>query len=74
MLPAMMILALLAAAAAQPAEPPKLAAATQARATVRIVRGERISAARIPPDAIVSETRVKSADGSQSPARLIEFP
>lgn len=74
MLPAMMILALLAAAAVQPAEPPKLAAAAQARATVRIVRGERISAARIPPDAIVSETRVKGADGSQSPARLIEFP
>lgn len=70
----MVILPLLAAIAVQPAEPPRLAVARQAIATVRIVRGERISAARLPADAIIRLTKVRGADGVESAYRLVEFP
>lgn len=74
MLPAMMILALLAAASVSPADPPRLQVFEQARASVRIVRGERITARSIPRDAIVRVTQIRAADGIYSPARLVEFP
>jgi hypothetical protein len=70
----MLIFPLLAAVAAQPAQPPKLEVAAQARAVVRIVRGERISASELPADAIVRETRVRGADGADRAYRLVEFP
>ena len=70
----MVILTLLAAIAAQPAQPPRLEVAAQARASVRIVRGERVTATEIPADAIVRETKVRGADGVDSAYRLVEFP
>ena len=70
----MVILTLLAAIAAQPAQPPRLEVAAQARASVRIVRGERVTASEIPADALVRETRVRGADGVASSYRLVEFP
>ena len=70
----MLILHLLAAVAAQPAQPPRLEVAAQARAVVRVVRGERISAGKLPADAIVRETRVRGADGVEGAYRLVEFP
>ena len=70
----MVMLAFLAAIAAQPAQPSRLEAAVQAQASVRIVRGERITASEIPADAIVRDTRVSGADGVASTYRLVEFP
>ena len=46
----------------------------QATATVRILAGERIGAGKLPETAIVTDTVVKDADGSEKPARLVEFP
>lgn len=46
----------------------------EATATVRIIAGERISAGRLPETAIVTDTILKDADGSEKPARLVEFP
>ena len=68
-------LALLAATEAlQPQQQaPKLELVRQATATVRIVSGARITAAQMPPDALVTTTEIRGADGSTSPARLIEF-
>ena len=63
-----------AAAAAQPAQPARIEVAAQATATVRIVKGERISASRLPTDAIVRETKVRGTDGVESAYRLVEFP
>ena len=63
-----------AAAASQPNLPQTHSVVEQARATVRIVSGARVTAERIPPDAIVRETKVRSADGSQTTSRLVEFP
>lgn len=63
-----------AAAAAQPASPPRIELAVQARASVRIVSGSRITAEKLPEEAIVRETEVRGADGSKATARLIEFP
>jgi hypothetical protein len=63
-----------AAAAAQPATPPRIELAAQARATVRIISGSRITAEKPPAEAIVRDTEVRSADGSKSTARLVEFP
>jgi len=74
-----MLLFALALAATEPVDgtaPPQLPARAiqQATATVRIVAGQRISAGRPPQDAIVTDTMVKGADGSEQPVRLIEFP
>ena len=74
-----MLLFALAAIAASPVDgpsPPQMPgrAIHQATATVRIVAGERIGAGRLPETAIVTDTMVKDADGSERPARLIEFP
>ena len=70
----MVILSLFAAVAAQPAQPPRLEVARQATATVRIVKGERISATQLPGYAIIRETRLRGADGIESAYRLVEFP
>lgn len=69
-------LAVLATAPADGPPPPRIPgrAIQQATATVRIIAGERISAGRLPETAIVTETKVKDADGSETPARLVEFP
>lgn len=70
----MVLLFLLAATAGQPSQPARLEVARQATATVRIVKGERISASRLPGEAIVRETKVRGADGTESAYRLVEFP
>lgn len=71
----MLVLALLAATAtAQLPAQPRVQAVEQARASVRIVAGVRVTAEQLPRDAIVRETKVESADGSQTSARLVEFP
>jgi len=46
----------------------------QATATVRIVPGARITAAQLPSDAIIRDTRVTGPDGVERDARLVEFP
>lgn len=71
----MLLAALLAATAA--AQSPQAVGGTtlqQASATVRIVPGERISAAELPRDALVRDTHVKGADGQSKTVRLVEFP
>ncbi len=69
-------LAVIATAPVDGSSPPQTPgrAIQQATATVRIIAGERISADRLPETAIVTDTKVKSADGSEKPARLVEFP
>ena len=71
----MFIIALAAAvAAAHSATPPRIDLAVQARASVRILSGARITAGKPPAEALVRETEVRGADGSRTTARLIEFP
>ena len=71
----MLVIALVAAtAAAQPSDRPAASAVHQAKASVRIVSGERITAERLPESALVRDTEVRSADGSLKTARLVEFP
>ena len=71
----MLLLAQLAAAVASQASPPATAPIVrQARASVRIVSGERISAERIPQAAVVRDKQVRNADGSWTSSRLVEFP
>ena len=72
---AMLLLAILTATA--PAEAPSAARAEvvrQAQATVRVVAGAWVTAEQVPSEALVRETRVETADGSASTARLVEFP
>ena len=71
----MLVFALAAAAVVfQPAPPSQGGVVSQARATVRILVGERVTAEKIPAAALVRDTQVTSADGSRKPARLVEFP
>ena len=74
----MAVFALLAATVLQanslpPAQAPH-GALVQATASVRILAGERITADSLPETAIVRDTQVRGPDGSEKPARLIEFP
>ncbi|HEU5482227.1 MAG TPA: hypothetical protein VFU80_03920 [Sphingomicrobium sp.] len=68
------MLLVLAAAISQQTLPPSISAVEQARATVRIVCGARVTADRLPEEALVRDTKVLGPDGSRKPARLIEFP
>ena len=71
----MLLLAQLAAAvASQASTPASVPVVRQARASVRIVAGERISADKIPEAAMVREKQVRNADGSRTPTWLVEFP
>lgn len=71
----MLLVALIAASAAVQAPQPSLRpAAQQATATVRIISGERITAAQLPQDAIIREAQIKGADGELRHVRLVEFP
>ncbi|CAN5122499.1 MAG: hypothetical protein M3448_04395 [Pseudomonadota bacterium] len=70
----MMILAFLAAAATVQPDPQASAAVARARATVRIIQGVRISGDVPPAEALVRETKVRGADGTETRLRLIEFP
>jgi hypothetical protein len=72
----MMLLAILTSAAVgAPAHwAPARGPIVQAIASVRIVPGARISAAGIPVEAIVSERKIRGADGVERPARIVEFP
>ena len=74
----MLVIAFAAATAAaqppQPSLPPGVSVVEQARATVRIVSGARITAARQPHVAVVRDTQVRGEDGSAKTARLVEFP
>ena len=73
----MPVLVLLAAAIlpahALPPPQPARGAITQATASVRIISGQRVSADNIPETAIVRDTSVRGADGSEKSARLVEF-
>lgn len=70
----MILIALaVAAAAPQPGLPPGISAVQQARATVRIVSGARVTAEKPPEEALVRETKVSNADGSRTASLLIEF-
>jgi hypothetical protein len=71
----MVLVALAAISLAAPA--PKVSqrpVLQQATATVRIVLGERISAADLPRDALVRDAWIKAADGQTQQVRLVEFP
>ena len=68
----MMILALIAAAAAPPAEA-RPTAVVQATATVRIISGKRLTLGTRTVDAELRRTRIRDRDGQVKPARLIEF-
>lgn len=71
----MLVLALLAAtAAAQTPAASPLSAVREARATVRIVSGVRVSAGKLPEEAQVRDTSRREPDGRQQTLRLIEFP
>lgn len=71
----MLVVALAAAVAAAQASPPAgETAVSQARATVRLVAGARITQKEVPEGAVVRKTELKAADGSTSIVRLIEFP
>jgi len=67
-----MLLALLAAAAAQP-EPSRPKLVVQATATVRIVNGQQIRLGEARPDAQLRHTQLRETDGSVRQARLVEF-
>jgi hypothetical protein len=75
---AMLLFALAAATAASvpptPPPPPTQGAVLQARASVRILSGARVTAERQPETAIVSKTTLSGADGRGRPALLVEFP
>ena len=68
----MMVLALLAAAAAEPA-PPRIGPVVQASATVRIISGRRLTLGTPAADAELRKSSVRDIDGRSKPARLIEF-
>lgn len=71
----MLVLALIAATAT--AEAPAAArgeVVQQARASVRIISGVRVSAEQPPQEALVRDTEIENADGSRTTSRLIEFP
>lgn len=71
----MLLLAFLAATApAEAPAAPRAEVAQQARASVRILSGAWVTAQDIPSEALVRETKVESADGTESTARLVEFP
>ena len=65
---------LAAAVAAQPAAPPRELLVQQARATVRILPGARVTADEIPAYAQVKESETRAPDGSPVKSRLVEFP
>lgn len=71
----MLVLALIAATAA--ADTPASSsgeAVEQARASVRVISGVRVSAEQPPQEALVRDTETANADGSWTRSRLIEFP
>ena len=68
----MMILALIAASAAQPPEA-RVAPVVHATATVRIISGKRLTLGTKTPEAELRRTRFRDSDGQVKPARLIEF-
>ena len=70
---ALIAAAVLPASAVLPPQSPR-GAITQATASVRILSGERIGADSLPQTAIVRDTQVRGSDGSEKPARLVEFP
>lgn len=72
----LLALALIAAPPSGAPAPPHrpTSAIQQASATVRIISGERITADHMPEAAIVTDTKIRAADGSETPARLVEFP
>ncbi len=61
--------------AASPAEPPRQAVRAEARATVRIMRGERIGWGRRdhPRGARITQIDYRPAQGKPQPARFVEF-
>ena len=68
----MVILALIAAATAQPQQM-RVGPAVHATATVRIISGRRLTLGMDTPEAELRRTRVRDSDGQAKPARLIEF-
>jgi hypothetical protein len=75
MLPLALLAVAAAGAGAAPRPPvPQQAIVRQASASVRIIAGARVSAREIPDIAIVNDTKIVAADGSKTPARLVEFP
>jgi hypothetical protein len=68
----MMILALIAAVAAQPSQPHG-GAVVQATATVRIISGRRLTLGARTAEAELRRTSVRDVDGQPKPAQLIEF-
>lgn len=68
---AMMMLALLAAQAAQPDHSPLRP--VHATATVRILSGKQVVLGATTPEAELRRTSVRESDGQVRPARLIEF-
>jgi len=72
----MMLLAILASVTASaPAKwAPERSPTVQAVASVRIMPGATVSPARIPAEAIVSERKIRGADGVERRARIVEFP
>lgn len=68
----MMIFALIAAAAVQPA-PARPGPVVHATATIRIIAGERLTWGAKSPQAELRQTRVRDFDGQWKPAQLIEF-
>ena len=68
----MIILALIAAAAAQPADTrPRLV--VHATATVRVISGKRLVLGTEAPEAELRKTSLRDSDGQVKPAQLIEF-
>ncbi len=68
----MMILALIAVSAAQPAEA-RVGPVVHASATVRIISGKRLTLGTKIPEAELRQTRLRDGDGQVRPAKLIEF-
>ena len=68
----MMLLALIAAAAAQP-QATRVGPVVQATATVRIISGRRLRLGTKAPEAELRESSVRDIDGRVKPAQLIEF-
>ena len=68
----MIILALIAATAAQPQEA-RVGAVVQATATVRIISGRRLTLGTKVPEAELRQSSVRDIDGQPKPAQLIEF-
>jgi len=71
-----MLLFALLATAAPPDHPAPMVhpAALQARATVHIVAGARITPRERPHEALVRLVEIRNADGSAHTGQLIEFP